>query len=347
MYLGLLLSVAAGILSGCCVLPMKFAQRWKWENVWVLANGIALVVIPAIIVSVTLPVSMRELYLSADRGALTASLLLGTGWGIGATLCGMAYTMLGMGLGMSVVLGLSSVVGSVLPIVFVFSGAMSRSSVIGVLAGLCIMLAGLILSARAGAVRQSAHTEQELTRTADLKAFARGDVRIGLPLGILSGLLSSMFNLALVFGNGIRTTALARGASPFAAASALSFPLTVSGFLAIFVYCSYLLIRNRTYRLFFAPGTASHWVLILIMSALYIGSIVVYAFGLSMIGAAGAVIGFPIYMATMILTGNAAGLLTGEWKNAPRRAYSFGIGGMVALVAAIVVIAFSRPPSVP
>ncbi len=347
MYVGLLLSILAGILSGFCVLPMKFAQRWQWENFWVLGNGFALVVIPAVIVAFTLPAPLYTVYFGQNLKPLATSVLLGAGWGVGATLCGMAYTMLGMGLGMSIVLGLSSVMGAVLPLIIVAGTVMPANSILGVSAGLATMVVGLILSARAGAARQSVLEAKDITQTVDLKAFGKGDIRTGLLFAILSGLLSSMFNLALVFGDPIRRTALDQNATPFAAASALSFPLTVSGFLAIFVYCTYLLIVNRTYKLFFAPRTGFYWFLVLIMSALYIGSIVVYAMATSIIGPTGAVIGFPIYMATMILTGNLAGLLTGEWKNAPRAAYSFGLTGMLTLVAAIVIIALSRPPSEP
>jgi hypothetical protein len=32
LWLGLLLTLVAGLLSGNCMLPMKFARRWPWEN---------------------------------------------------------------------------------------------------------------------------------------------------------------------------------------------------------------------------------------------------------------------------------------------------------------------------
>jgi hypothetical protein len=30
---GLSLTLLAGLFSGNCMLPMKFARRWQWENV--------------------------------------------------------------------------------------------------------------------------------------------------------------------------------------------------------------------------------------------------------------------------------------------------------------------------
>jgi L-rhamnose-H+ transport protein len=148
-----------------------------------------------------------------------------------------------------------------------------------------------------------------------------------------------MFNLALIFGDEIRKTALRLSASSAAAVNVLWLPITVSGFIAIFGYCAYLLTKNHGWSLYFRAGTASHWLYVLLMSSLYIGSIFVYGLGAVRLGQTGAIIGFPAYMAMMIVTGNVAGLVTGEWRHSPGKAYAFGLAGNLGLIASIVIIA--------
>jgi L-rhamnose-H+ transport protein len=341
LYAGMGFVLLAGIMSGTCVVPMKYATKWRWESVWMLFNGLALVLIPTIVVGLTTPQAWTA-YKEAPKLAFIAAVLLGLGWGVGAALCGIGYTMLGVGLGMTIVLGVSASVGSALPLAILYPERLLKAESLALYLGLSIMFVGLALSAKAGGIRQAARPNQETTSGADLKAFGKGDIRVGLIVCVASGLLSSMFNLALIFGDGVRETALDLGVNSVSAVNVLWLPITVSGFVAIFAYCGYLLTKNQSWGLYFSAGTASHWFYILIMSGLYIGSIFVYGVGAVRLGQRGAIIGFPSYMATMILTGNLVGLLTGEWRLCPTKAYVFGFGGILSLIASVVVIALGK-----
>ena len=43
---GLSLTLLAGLFSGNCMLPMKFARRWQWENVWLVFSIVSLLILP-------------------------------------------------------------------------------------------------------------------------------------------------------------------------------------------------------------------------------------------------------------------------------------------------------------
>lgn len=43
---GIVLTLIAGLMSGNCMLPMKFVRSLKWENVWLIFSLISLIVIP-------------------------------------------------------------------------------------------------------------------------------------------------------------------------------------------------------------------------------------------------------------------------------------------------------------
>jgi len=43
---GILLTLLAGLMSGNCMLPVKFTKSWKWENVWLVFSVVSLVILP-------------------------------------------------------------------------------------------------------------------------------------------------------------------------------------------------------------------------------------------------------------------------------------------------------------
>ena len=49
-------------------------------------------------------------------------------------------------------------------------------------------------------------------------------------------------------------------------------------------------------------------------------------------------LGWPLFVATNIITGNVWGAVTGEWTGAGRRAYTYAYAGIGVLVVAIFVI---------
>jgi L-rhamnose-H+ transport protein len=340
---GLGLVVISGIMLGCAVVPMKYATKWKWENVWLLNTTFALVLIPTLVVLRSVPQAW-ETYRTAKSSALWAAVLLGFGWGIGSTLSGIGYTLLGVGLGASIILGLASSLGSLIPLVILFPGRLFTSSSLTLYVGVAVMLVGVILTARAGKLRQAAQEKQASGAKPDLRSFAKGDIGIGLLICIGSGLLSSMFNLALAFGDNIRATAERLGASPIGAVNTLWLPVELAGFTANLVYCGFLLTRNRTWSNYLNPAALSHWLIAGLMAALWMGSISVYGLGAGRLGQMGAVLGFPTYISMSIVTANTAGLVTREWTGAPRPAYYNGLIGMLILVVSVVVIGVASQP---
>jgi hypothetical protein len=52
----------------------------------------------------------------------------------------------------------------------------------------------------------------------------------------------------------------------------------------------------------------------------------------------GAVLGFPVYTASMILIGNVAGLLRGEWRGSNRTTYVLLATGLAVLVVATIIV---------
>ena len=336
---GLALVIFSGIMMGCSILPMKYAIKWKWENIWMAFTGLAQTVLPLIVLECTVHRAWH-VYGTVKTSALVSAVLLGFGWGVGNTLSGIGYTMLGIGLGTSVVLGVTAVVGSLLPLAIVFPGRLWSSSIAPLYIGVAVMLVGLGISAKAGTWRQMARAKSDTTTGADIKAFGKGDIRIGLIVCIVSGILSGMLNLALVFGDAIRISMLKVGALNFAAVNALWLPVEAAGFIPTLLYCIYLLRRDDSWSLYLVAG--SHWLIALVMAAFFMAGLSLYGLGAAKLGEMGAIVAFPVFMSTVVVTGNIAGLLTGEWRGSPRAAYTYGLLGLLLLILSIVCIGVGK-----
>jgi L-rhamnose-H+ transport protein len=77
------------------------------------------------------------------------------------------------------------------------------------------------------------------------------------------------------------------------------------------------------------------------MGILWFGSIAFYGMGAAALGGLGAIIGWPVFMATIIITANFWGAITGEWAKASCRSSCYAWAGMGVLLVAIYVISLA------
>jgi L-rhamnose-H+ transport protein len=336
--IGLGLTILSGTLMTCAIVPMKFARKWKWENIWLLYIGFGQVVFPLLLICLTAPKAW-SVFASAKPSALAAAALFGLGWGIGNVLSGIGYTMLGVGLGLTIILGLTASLGSLIPLVVLYPDRLASPAALALYLGVLVMLAGLILCFHAGNLRQASRSHKETSGGADLQSFGKGDLRTGVIICIASGILSSMLNLAFIFGDNIRTTALRQGMSDISAVNTLWLPIFLFGFLPTLVYCIYLLKRNGSWRAFVQPANGFNWFIGMLMGLLFLTGLSLYGIGSLRLGSMGPVLGFPVYTSAMVLSANTAGFVTGEWQGSPRGAYIYELLGILLLIGSIVVIA--------
>jgi L-rhamnose-H+ transport protein len=322
----------------CAIVPMKYARHWKWENIWLLYIGFGQVVFPLFLICITAPKAW-EVFTSAKPEALVAAALFGLGWGIGNVLSGIGYTMLGIGLGLTIILGLTASLGSLIPLAVLYPDRLASSAALALYSGITVLIAGLVLCFRGGNVRQAHHRKEEISGGADLRSFGKGDLRTGVIICIASGVLSSMLNLAFIFGDNIRTSAVHSGMSEFAAVNTLWLPIFIFGFIPTLFYCSYLFIRNDSWHDFLQPATRTNWFIGILMGLLFVTGLSLYGVGSLRLGTMGPVLGFPVYTSAMVLSANTAGFVTGEWRGSPRSAYVYELLGILLLILSIVVIA--------
>jgi L-rhamnose-H+ transport protein len=330
---GVVLAMLGGALNGSFTGPMKFSTRWAWENTWLLYSIVGLLCIPVAVAFLSVP-DLMAVYRAASPRAIALTMIFGFGWGVGSVLFGLGVSRLGMALGFAIILGLTAAVGSLIPLALLSPETLLTAHGASVVAGLAIVICGIVVCARAGAMKD-ASAAASVSATG---STSRSDFRAGLLICIGSGIFSSMLNLALAFGAPIAEAAARAGATPTAAQNAIWALAVGAGSLANIAYTLYLLFRNKTWDGFAATGSGKNLALAAVMGALWMAGISVYGAGTAALGNLGAVIGWPLFMSMVIITGNVWGFATGEWKQAPLAASRTNLAGVALLIAAIVVI---------
>lgn len=322
-------------MQGSFTLPMKFTQKWRWENVWLVYAVVGLFLLPWLVAAWTIP-QLVEVYRQADLRALAFAIVFGAGWGAGSVLFGLGVDRIGMALAFAIILGLTASVGSLVPMMVLHPEKLDTAKGYLIVVGLAVVLVGIYLCARAGYLKEALLASQGPASSSNPpKNFG-----LGLFVCVLSGILSPMLNFSLAFGESITERAVELGAKPTSAPNAIWALAVGSGFVVNAGYCLHLLLRNKSWGAFGDRGTSSYWLLGTMMGALWMFGISVYGMGAAKVGELGTVIGWPLFMATIIIMANVWGMLTGEWRGAGPRARRMIISGVAVLTLAIFIIGY-------
>lgn len=314
-----------GILNGSFVAPMKKLPDWSWENSWLVYSISGLLVIPWAAAMATVP-ELGSVLGGAPAASLWSVLLFGLGWGVGSVLFGLGIARMGLAVGYGLILGLIAPIGTFLPLVVLHPEQLHTRRGVSLIAGTAIVLAGIVLCAAAGKLREGGEQRP------------RQGFMLGLVICVLAGIFSPMLNFSFAFGGELQQRALEAGASRDAASNAIWCLCLTAGAVTNIGYSVMLLGRNKTWGRF-SGARASHWLWASLMGLLCFGSFIVYGAGANALGPLGAVVGWPLFMSMALITSNTLGGLSGEWKGAPRKAIGYAVTGTAVLIVAITVIA--------
>jgi L-rhamnose-H+ transport protein len=330
---GTLLAVISGLMNGSFTLPMRFLGRWEWEHVWTLFIAISCLVMPAVIISL-IALQSWILIAHAPASAVVIAAVAGFAWGFGALMFGQSVSAIGISLANTLVLAISSALGSLLPMMILTPQKLLQPAGRNVLEGVAVVVAGIVLCGYAGHLREK---ESGAADRGNLVGKAR-PVGVALLLAGGSGVLSAVFNIGFAMAQPIATYGRANGLSAFASTNLIWWIMLASGSVANLGFCLFLILKNRNFNRFFEAGGSRLYWLSAVMAVLWGGSIFVYGAAAPRLGELGASIGWPLSLATGLLLANAIGIGLGEWKHAPRRALAWMYSGIVILLVAIVVL---------
>jgi len=328
-----------GIFQGSVLVPMKFTHRWQWENTWLCFSATAYLLTPWIL-AFLLVSNFPRMLLEVNPRVLETTLLFGVGMGTGALMMGVGYRYVGMAITFAIVLGISSTVGTLIPLMVFAPDQMMKRRGLSVIAGIVIALVGTGVVSWAAWERDTQKTNAGPVSQSGPRGSTR-DLVIGLGLCITSGVLSSCANLGFAFAGQISQRARAMGAGPTGTSSATWTVILLPVFLCNFVYSLNLLRKNKTAALFREPGTSHYWLLGILMGIDWMAGMAAYGAGALSLGKLGTSMGWILFVASMIIVANVSGALTGEWKGSSPRTLAIMAAGIATLMAAIVVVGTS------
>jgi L-rhamnose-H+ transport protein len=334
---GLCAVLLGGILQGSVFLPMKFTQRWQWENIWACFSTVAYLCSPWFLACLLVP-HFPTMLTEISHGTLASTLLFGAGMGAGALMMGLAYKYVGMAITFAIVLGISSTVGTLVPMLVLSPDQVREHQGLAVITGIVIALIGTAVVTWAASKRDARKKNVGVSVPSQPTGNSARGVMIGLALCIAAGVFSSCGNLGFAFASQISQQAHELGAGPTGAASAVWAVLLLPVFLCNFTYSLYLLRKNRSADLFRAAGTGHYWIWGVVMGVVWMSGMAAYGAGALSMGKLGTSVGWILFLTSMIVVANILGALTGEWKGADAKTLGIMAAGIMILMAAIVVV---------
>lgn len=325
--LGLGILVLSGMLVASFPLPMKLSRHWKWENTWLVYAVLALIAMPCGMVALLVP-HPAQVYASVPIRGLLLPITFGFCWGIAQLTFGLAIARVGMAMAFAIVIGMSAVLGSVIPLAVFRAQDLAGRPGLVLLTSAVILAVGLILYSQAGRRRE---------REAGDEDRSGGSFWTGLLLCIFTGCFGSMLNLGFAFGNGISASAIAQGASPERATFAVWAAVLAAGSIPSLCYSAHLLRKNGTWQAFRnSPGRET--LLAWLAAGLWLYGMLGYGVGATMMGDYGTSIGFALCQTVLLLWSSALGMLAGEWRQATRATRYRMSASLLLIIGAMLVL---------
>ncbi len=339
--LGVGLHAIGAFFAATCYTPQKRIKGWSWQTYWLTQASFCWLLLPILGAWLTIPDLLVVLH-QAPTDAMVKSFLLGAAYGIGGTAFGISIRYIGFSLTYAIAVGLSSVLGTLIPplVKGTLAEVVHKPGAIWVIGGIAVGALGIAGAGWAGRLKEN-----------DLSAqSSRGEFSLskGLMLSLLAGVLSAVYGFALEAGTPIADVASQHGAGVFRGNVVYIFSNT-GAFLTSAIYCLWLHARHKTMNehveLPAGPEAASlpvNFIMAAITGLFWYGQFFFYNLGHVRLGDQFAFTSWAIHMIMLVLFSNLMGVLLQEWHRC-RRITHVVIGlALVVLVAAVLLLTYGN-----
>jgi len=338
--LGVLLHGVGAFFAATCYTPQKQVKRWSWQTYWLTQAAFCWFLLPIIGAMLTIP-DLLNVLREAPRSAMLNSFLLGAAYGIGGTAFGISIRYIGFSLTYAIAVGLSSVLGTLIPplVKGTLGVTLSKPGAGWIVAGIVVGALGIAGAGFAGRLK-----ELDLTANQTKGEFS---LMTGLALSLLAGVLSAVYGFALEAGEPIADAASAHGAGVWRGNVVYIFSNT-GAFLTTAVYCLWLHARHKTLgelvELPAGPEKASlplNWAMAVVTGAFWYGQFFFYNLGHVRMGTY-KFTSWAIHMIMLVLFSNVVGLVLREWRACRRLTRSTVALALLVLVGAVLLLTYGN-----
>jgi L-rhamnose-H+ transport protein len=310
--------------------PIGKVKRWSWETTWAVAGLFSWILLPLCVAFVLIP-DLRGYYGSIDSEVIVRSFLFGCMWGVGNINYGLAMRYLGMSLGIGVSIGVTLVVGTLMPPLLhgQYAALFASRSGLFTMAGVLIALVGVAIVSYAGHLK-----EQQLS--GGVREF---NLKRGLALAGMCGVFSSGMSFAIDAAQPMTTAALHVGVKPLYAALPSYVVIMGGGALINLGYCFVRLVVKKSLSL--RADLAEPRVTLLknlglaaLGGTMWYLQFFFYAWGAANIPQRLSYVNWMLHMSGYVLCGGLIGLAFGEWVGVGGKPVRLLWAGMVAIIIA-------------
>lgn len=351
--LGVLFHFIGGFASGSFYIPFKKVKGWAWESYWIVGGIFSWLIVPPLAAYLTIP-HFSEIISHTSGSIIWFTYLFGVLWGIGGLTYGLGVRYLGVSLGSSIILGLSSVFGALLPSVYydffpkagkdTFTHMVSSSWGQLVILGLLICVIGIIICGKAGMDK-----EKDLAGQKKTEANLEFKIGLGLTVAIISGILSSCFAFGIDAGKDMAHEAnilwqgLHPGEGEFLYQNNVTYVVILWGGLSTNLFwCMLLNARNKTFKDYTNTKTPlfSNYIFSALAGLTWFLQFFFYGMAESKLGNGAS--SWILHMAFIILVANVWGLVLKEWTAVSKKTFRTVIAGIACIILSILIVGYGN-----
>jgi L-rhamnose-H+ transport protein len=310
--------------------PIEKVRKWSWETTWAVAGLFSWILLPISISLLLLP-NFVDFYASIGSHVLIPVALFGAMWGVGNVGYGLTMRYLGMSLGIGIAIGVTLVVGTLIPPIRHGQAAMLFTTKGGLLtmAGVLVALIGVSVVSYAG-------HQKELKTRGEVREF---NLKLGLLLAILCGVFSSGMSFAIDAAKPMEAAALHLGVNPLYAALPSYVFIMGGGAIVNFSYCFIRLAVLKKISLkddLAQPGATlgKNAALAATGGIMWYLQFFFYAWGAANIPQHLSYVNWMLHMSIYVLCGGLVGLALGEWAGVGSRPVRILWAGMAVIILA-------------
>ncbi|AMR31263.1 sugar:proton symporter [Mucilaginibacter sp. PAMC 26640] len=351
---GIIFHFIGGFSSGSFYIPYKKVKGWSWESFWIVGGIFSWLIVPPIAAWLTIP-GFAEIIKQTNGHILLVTYFFGVLWGIGGLTYGLGVRYLGVALGSSIILGLCSIFGALIPSVYYdFYPAKGKDSLTVlltspwgqmVLIGIAVCVLGIVICGYAGTVK-----ERELSKDREVSANnTEYKFGLGLFVAIISGVLSACFAFGIDAGKSMANEAntawkaLHPGGGEFLYQNNVTYIVILWGGLTTnFIWCMLLNARNKTFGDYTNKATPlkANYIFCALAGTTWFLQFFFYGMGESRLGNGPS--SWILHMAFIILVANMWGLFLKEWKGVSKKGITALVCGILTIIVSVLVVGYGN-----
>lgn len=351
---GVIYHFFGGFASGSFYIPYKKVKGWAWESFWIVGGLFSWLIVPPLAAWLTIP-NFGDIIGHASSTVITYTYIFGVLWGIGGLTYGLGVRYLGVALGSSIILGLCSVFGALIPSVYyqlypkdgkdTISGLVHSHWGQLVLIGILVCIIGIIITGKAGMMKESEFLkDKEVAKNNTEYKFG-----LGIFVAIVSGVLSACFAFGIDAGKDMANVANAAWQAVHPAQGNFLFENNVTyivilwgGLTTNFIWCMILNARNKTFGNYTDAKTPllKNYLFSALAGTTWFLQFFFYGMGESKLGNGAS--SWILHMSFIILIANMWGILLKEWKGVSSKTFTTLTVGIATIILSVLIVGYGN-----